>query len=234
MQRLALAAVTSAVCVLGMTGLRPASADVLVNISKSSQRMSVLVDGTTRYNWKVSTGARNYTTPSGVYAPQWMARRWFSKKYHNAPMPHSIFFYEGYAIHGTTEVSRLGRIASHGCVRLHPDNAAKLFELVQKQMASTRVVVSDDTIDTPDEAPQKKKINRHVAESKPVIYVIESIALAPPSVAAVESATTLESAAIAESAASVEKPALVEQDEARATPARTEEPVRIVYGAFRR
>src|SRR6478752_2258745 len=149
MHRIALAAVGATVCVLGLAESRPASADVLVNISKSSQRMSVLVAGTSWYNWAVSTGAKRYTTPIGVYKPQWLARKWFSKKYNNAPMPHSIFFHEGYAIHGTTEISRLGKIASHGCVRLHPENAAKLYELVQKQMATTRLVVSDDTIDAP-------------------------------------------------------------------------------------
>ena len=129
MRKLATVAAWAALCALVVTGSRPASADILVNISKSSQRMSVLVDGTARYNWAVSTGAKNYTTPSGVYKPEWLARKWFSKKYGNAPMPHSIFFHEGYAMHGTTEVSRLGKIASHGCVRLHPDNAAKLYGL---------------------------------------------------------------------------------------------------------
>jgi lipoprotein-anchoring transpeptidase ErfK/SrfK len=49
----------------------------------------------------------------------------------NSPMPYSVFFYKGYAIHGTTELHRLGGPASHGCVRLHPSNAAPLFALVQ-------------------------------------------------------------------------------------------------------
>jgi L,D-transpeptidase catalytic domain len=40
-------------------------------------------------------------------------------------------FYKGYATHGTTELSRLGGPASHGCVRLHPRNAATLYALVQ-------------------------------------------------------------------------------------------------------
>src|SRR5688500_8608137 len=71
-------------------------------------------------------------------------------------MPHSVFFHNGYAIHGTTEVSRLRKIASHGCVRLHTDNAAKLYALVQSQMANTRVVVSDDVIEPPSDAPKKK------------------------------------------------------------------------------
>lgn len=181
--------------------------------------MSVLVDGTARYTWKISTGAKNYTTPSGVYAPQWLARKWFSKKYNNAPMPHSIFFHEGYAIHGTTEISRLGKIASHGCVRLHPENAAKLYEIVQKQMAHTRVVVSDDAIDTPDEAP-KKKTNRYVAENKPAAPPVETVALARPD------------ATIMETAANLEKPARSERGEraeARAKP-RLERNLRLSYG----
>lgn len=39
-------------------------------------------------------------------------------------MPHSIFFHGGYAIHGSYEINRLGGPASHGCIRLHPANAA--------------------------------------------------------------------------------------------------------------
>lgn len=143
----------------------PAAADILVNISKSSQRMSVLVDGTARYNWKVSTGTKRYTTPSGVYKPQWLARKWRSKQYNNAPMPHAIFFHRGYAVHGTTEVGRLGNPASHGCVRLHPENAALLYSLVEKQMAQTRLVVSDDPLEAPGQPP-KKKPSLFVAENE--------------------------------------------------------------------
>ena len=50
-----------------------------------------------------------------------------SAKYGNAPMPHSIFFYGQYAIHGTDAVSSLGHPASHGCIRLSPDHAATLL-----------------------------------------------------------------------------------------------------------
>ena len=109
----------------------PARADVVVQIDKSAQRMSVSVDGVARYNWPVSTGRDGYGTPSGTYHPQAMMRSYFSRKYYNAPMPHAIFFYYGFAIHGTNDISRLGGPASHGCVRLHPSNAATLFSLVQ-------------------------------------------------------------------------------------------------------
>jgi lipoprotein-anchoring transpeptidase ErfK/SrfK len=71
-----------------------------------------------------------------------MATRWFSRIFNNAPMPHSIFYSGPFAIHGTTDVARLGRTASHGCIRLHPDNAAVLFDLVQRQgMRNTTIVV---------------------------------------------------------------------------------------------
>jgi lipoprotein-anchoring transpeptidase ErfK/SrfK len=139
--RLAFAAV--AVIFLGLAWA-PARADVVVQIDKSSQRMAVSVDGMTRYSWPVSTGRSGYGTPSGVFHPQLMARRWFSRKYYNSPMPHSIFFYYGFAIHGTNDISRLGGPASHGCVRLHPSHAAALFALVERSgPRNTRIEISN-------------------------------------------------------------------------------------------
>ena len=131
------------VVVMAGLALTPARAGVVVRIDKSSQRMAVSVDGTMRYSWPVSTGRRGYGTPSGVFRPQMMARRWFSRKYYNSPMPYAIFFYHGYAIHGTYDLRRLGGPASHGCVRLHPSNAAALFTLVERRRGSTRIVISN-------------------------------------------------------------------------------------------
>jgi lipoprotein-anchoring transpeptidase ErfK/SrfK len=140
---LARLAFAAAVVMLG-SALAPACADVVVQIDKSSQRMAVRVDGMTRYNWPVSTGRSGYGTPSGVFHPQTMARRWFSRRYYNSPMPHAIFFYYGFAIHGTYELSRLGGPASHGCVRLHPSHAAALFALVQRNGPhNTRIEISN-------------------------------------------------------------------------------------------
>jgi lipoprotein-anchoring transpeptidase ErfK/SrfK len=128
---------------LVMSASAPARADVVVQIDKSSQRMAVSVDGASRYNWPVSTGRGGYGTPSGVFHPQSMARMHFSRKYYNSPMPHSIFFYYGFAIHGTNDISRLGGPASHGCVRLHPSHAAALFALVQRNgPGSTRIEIN--------------------------------------------------------------------------------------------
>lgn len=122
-------------------GMQIANAGVLVSIDKSSQRMSVSVDGSHRYTWKVSTGLRG-GPPNGRYRPQRLERHWHARKFDWAPMPHSVFFYKGYAIHGMPHVRRLGRRASHGCVRLHPRNARILFSLVRREgKANTRIIV---------------------------------------------------------------------------------------------
>jgi lipoprotein-anchoring transpeptidase ErfK/SrfK len=119
-----------------------ADAAIVVQIDRAGQRMAVIVDGAPRYNWRVSTARRGYITPPGTYHPEMLARRWFSRKYYNSPMPHSIFFYGGFAIHGSYEISHLGRPASHGCVRLDPGNAAILFGLVQHEgIAATTIVI---------------------------------------------------------------------------------------------
>jgi hypothetical protein len=126
-----------------LAGLASAHASIRIEVDKSSQHMSVVVDGTVRYLWAVSTGRAHFGTPNGTYRPQRMARSWFSKEYYNSPMPYSIFFHRGYAIHGSYEISRLGGPASHGCIRLHPGNAATLFALVQQEgMGNTIISVS--------------------------------------------------------------------------------------------
>ena len=122
--------------------LQEGSAKVLISVNKNAQQMSVSVDGVPRYEFSVSTGRAGYGTPNGTYHPQWMAKTWFSKEYYNSPMPHSIFFHRGYAIHGSYEINRLGGPASHGCIRLHPENAQTLFALVQREgMPATTIVV---------------------------------------------------------------------------------------------
>ncbi len=112
-----------------------------IAIDISTQSMKVSADGRTIYNFDVSTGRKGYTTPTGNYKPIRMHKMWYSSKYENSPMPHSIFFYGGYAIHGTGDIKNLGQVASHGCVRLHPDNAEKLYNLV-KQVGMNKTKIS--------------------------------------------------------------------------------------------
>ena len=125
----------------------PAHADVLATIDKTTQRMSVAVDGDTRYVWPVSTGRPGYDTPNGTYHPFRMEADHFSKEWDDAPMPHSLFFTKiGHAIHGSLDTKHLGSAASHGCVRLSPQNASTLYALVEAEgLKDTTVVVAGRT-----------------------------------------------------------------------------------------
>jgi lipoprotein-anchoring transpeptidase ErfK/SrfK len=121
----------------------PVAPQIVAEISVSGQSMSVRVDGIVRYTWDVSTARRGFITPKGTFGVQSMRRMHYSSLFNNAPMPFSIFYSGHYAIHGTTEVQRLGQPASAGCVRLHPDNAKTLFEMVQERgPKSLQVVVT--------------------------------------------------------------------------------------------
>src|SRR5476651_813177 len=138
-----LAVVLAAIAVLH-GGLAPAQAGIVVTVDKSAQLLSVVVDGAPRYQWPVSTARIGYRTPNGTYRPERLERKWFSRKYDWSPMPYSIFFDGGYAIHGSYEISHLGRPASHGCIRLHPQNAAILFALVKEHLRDTQIVVTGE------------------------------------------------------------------------------------------
>ncbi len=154
MPRSILIAATIAV-LLGL--LSRAEAGIVVTVDKSAQRLSVVVDGSQRYEWPVSTARWGYRTPNGSYRPERLERKWFSRKYDWSPMPYSIFFDGGYAIHGSYEISRLGRPASHGCIRLHPDNAATLFSLVKEHVRDTQIVITG-------EAPEPQARGREQGE----------------------------------------------------------------------
>jgi lipoprotein-anchoring transpeptidase ErfK/SrfK len=121
----------------------PAWAGVVAIIDLSAQQMTVKVDGVVRHRWPISTARRGYRTPTGTFRPESMKVRHYSTLYHGSPMPYSIFFRGNFAIHGTYEIRNLGRRASHGCVRLHPNNARTLFELIRKRgLGDARIVVT--------------------------------------------------------------------------------------------
>jgi lipoprotein-anchoring transpeptidase ErfK/SrfK len=149
----------------------PAQANVLIQIDQSAQRMSVDVDGERLYDWRVSTGRPGYDTPNGAFRPNRMDADHFSEEYDNAPMPDAIFFdLNGHAIHGSFEP--VGHpAASHGCVRLDPDNAAKLFDLVKEQgMGNTTVQITGDVtvaLRTSKSAPRARAARRQPLPSEP-------------------------------------------------------------------
>ena len=144
-----------------------AKADVLITVDKTTQRMSVSVDGQPRYAWSVSTGKAGHETPVGSFTPSRLVKDHASKEWDNSPMPHSVFFtHRGHAIHGSNATRSLGRPASHGCVRLAPANAAKLFALVRSEgMRKTRIVIRGDE--------PRKPSARTVKQDRPKVRTAE-------------------------------------------------------------
>ena len=118
----------------------PAMAQTDITISKSKQMMKVETE-TDTYYWPVSTARKGYYTPTGTFHPYSLQPMHYSRKYDNAPMPHSIFFSGGYAIHATPHVSNLGRPASHGCVRLSPSAASTLYNMTKGE--PTTITIKD-------------------------------------------------------------------------------------------
>jgi lipoprotein-anchoring transpeptidase ErfK/SrfK len=107
-----------------------------------AQHVTVVENGEVVHTWPISSGVQGYLTPTGIFQPQWASRLWYSRQWGYAPMPHAVFFNSGVAFHGTTAIWRLGKSASHGCLRLSPTNAKELFNLVHKHgFAQTRVIV---------------------------------------------------------------------------------------------
>ena len=148
-----------------------ARANILISIDKSTQHMSVSVDGTPRYEWPVSTGRAGYDTPNGTFKANRMDADHFSQEWDNAPMPHAIFFdMNGHAVHGFFDVKHLGRPASHGCVRLSPEHAGMLFDLVTAEgMSNTTIVVSGRT-----SSSRSPKVARRRAPIAPAAETVSS------------------------------------------------------------
>ncbi|MGI9404146.1 MAG: L,D-transpeptidase [Hyphomicrobium sp.] len=112
--------------------LKPPAPTLFAEINLTTQSLTVSDRFGVRHKWKISSARGGYITPVGVYKPQWTSRMHYSRQYYNSPMPYSVFFHRGYAIHGTSAVGRLGRPASHGCVRLRTANAKKFYNLVHE------------------------------------------------------------------------------------------------------
>jgi hypothetical protein len=150
-----------------------AFAVVQVDVDLSSQSMRVTSGSGESYVWPISSARRGYVTPRGVYRAQHLARMHYSRKYDNAPMPHSIFFRGGYAIHATSAVGALGRPASHGCIRLSPSHAAQLYGMVQREGARIRITGSPNYGAT---AVASRKVQNRVASraAQPMAYAPRS------------------------------------------------------------
>ncbi len=129
---------------LSKTLLNPTKNHLKIIINKSRQRIYVYRDWEHLYTFKSSTGKAGHRTPSGIFKPYSLEIMHYSRKYYNSPMPWSVFFNHGVAIHGTEAIYNLGHAASHGCVRTHPVSARRIYNLVRKYgTKNTTVIVTN-------------------------------------------------------------------------------------------
>jgi L,D-transpeptidase catalytic domain len=161
MRRIRLLAIAFLVAGLACAASTLAFANILIQIDKPSQTMTVSVDGQLLYRWRVSTGATGFSTPDGSYTPFRMEVMHYSQEWDNAGMPHAIFFTtRGHSIHGSDHPG-LGTPLSHGCVRLSLTNATTLYDLVTAEgMGKTTVIVRGDDPPgyyAPSQPPQQKR-----------------------------------------------------------------------------
>lgn len=117
------------------------SCKIWADVDKRAQRLYLYIDGVLTYTWKTSTGKAGYTTPDFDRHPDGrIYDKYTSGKYPGGDynglgnMPYAVFISGGYAIHGTPRGnwSRLGSPASHGCIRMHPDNGQIFNVLVRR------------------------------------------------------------------------------------------------------
>jgi hypothetical protein len=180
-----------AVALLGLTSMPAFALKLLIVVDKVSQHMHVSVDGVNKYDWLVSTGGPGHDTPTGTYNIFRLEKDHFSQEWDNAPMPNSMFFTPlGHAIHGSSHIARLGTRASHGCVRLAPENAAILFDLVQKAGYKNSVVTikgglfdfgkSNDNVASTGSSSHKSFLEWLNGKSSNAVKVSQDVPATPP------------------------------------------------------
>ena len=151
----------------GLAGNAQAKVDVRIDLASQTMRVTSL-EGS--YVFPISSARSGFVTPRGSYRPQRLERMHYSRKYHMSPMPHSIFFRGGYAIHGTNSVRELGRPASHGCIRLAPGHAAKLYAMVQAEGA--RISITG----TPPRSTAFAKLQKRSVKTKVAVAKVKRLA----------------------------------------------------------
>lgn len=129
---------------LGVGSAQAETGNIVVRVIVEEQTMHVFHGGKLLHEWPVSTARAGKITPRGQWQAQFLSRNHRSSRYNNAPMPFAIFYDGHYAVHGTDQIGMLGRPASAGCVRLHPDNARVLFEMARAEgLENVQIVVME-------------------------------------------------------------------------------------------
>ena len=106
-----------------------------IEVDLTHQRLYAFEGQTVVYNFPISSGKIRTPTVTGTFYPWiklWSTRMIGGSKaqgdYYDLPgVPYVIYFYRGYAIHGTYWHNNFGHPMSHGCVNLRTADAKAIF-----------------------------------------------------------------------------------------------------------
>ncbi|WP_036857961.1 L,D-transpeptidase family protein [Erythrobacter cryptus] len=108
----------------------PATGQLVITVDLEARVLSAFRDGHEIGTAVVLVGTPSHPTPLGVFPVLDKSRQHFSRKYDNAPMPWSLWLTRtGIAIHGSPVMNGY---ASHGCIGVPDEFAAKLFEATKR------------------------------------------------------------------------------------------------------
>ncbi|HLH88038.1 MAG TPA: L,D-transpeptidase family protein [Xanthobacteraceae bacterium] len=139
----------------------------LIEVSIANQRLTLYDKGEVIAHAPVSTGMAGHRTPTGVFSVLEKEVFHRSNIYSGAPMPYmQRITWSGVALHAGVLP---GYPASHGCIRMPPAFAIKLFHMTER--GARVLVVPNEVTPEPIESP------RLFTRAKPVEKVGE---LAPP------------------------------------------------------
>jgi hypothetical protein len=108
----------------------PAAGKLVVTVDLEARVISAFRDGHEIGTAVVLVGTQAHPTPLGTFPILTKERNNVSEKYNNAPMPWTLrLTWDGIAIHGSPVMNGY---ASHGCIGVPDDFAAKLFAAVKR------------------------------------------------------------------------------------------------------
>lgn len=101
-----------------------------IDVNVTTQTLSAYEGDKLVFTTKVSTGVRRYPTVLGRFRIRTKLRSqtMVGPGYYLPNVPYVMYFYAGYAIHGTYWHNDFGRPRSHGCVNLSIPDAKWLYE----------------------------------------------------------------------------------------------------------
>ncbi len=108
----------------------PATGTLVITIDLEARVISAFRDGHEIGTAVALLGTPSHPTPTGTFPVLNKSREHFSRKYNNAPMPHSLWLTNtGIAIHGSPVTNGY---ASHGCIGVPDPFAEKLFAATKR------------------------------------------------------------------------------------------------------